>query len=69
MVIGEFDGRMKYTRDADGRSANEIVYEEKRREDRLREAGWTIARWSYDDLLQPGLLANRLQAAFARAKR
>jgi hypothetical protein len=49
-VLGEFDGVAKYVREEfrAGRSVAEVVIEEKRREDRLRAAGWRVARWGWD---------------------
>ena len=41
-VIGEADGRLKYTGDA--------LWDEKRREDRLRALGFRVVRWSWHDL-------------------
>lgn len=47
-VIGEADGWGKYELgDAD---AMERLREEKRREDALRRAGWTVVRWTSDEL-------------------
>ena len=51
-VIGEADGRLKYVTGDD-------LYREKRREDRLRAAGWTVMRWGWSDLRGPHL-ARRL---------
>jgi hypothetical protein len=42
-VLGEFDGRVKY-------GAAEDLFAEKQREDALRRAGWTVVRWTWDDL-------------------
>lgn len=62
-TIGEFDGRIKY-RD-DGRS----LYDEKRREDRLREDNEVVRfGWSDVDPRATGLLG-RLNAAFRRGER
>jgi hypothetical protein len=43
-----------------------VVWREKRREDALRDLGWQVVRWTWADLLQPWVLADRLQRAFAR---
>lgn len=48
-LVGEFDGRLKY-KVADGASpgeAGETVWQEKRREDRLRKQA-DVVRWTYD---------------------
>ncbi len=52
-TIGEFDGFGKYHREeyTSGRSAAEVVYEEKRREDRLRATSTRpiVVRWGWDE--------------------
>lgn len=69
-VIGEFDGRIKYGRLLrPGQDAGDAVFDEKRREDALRELGWLVIRWIWADLADPGRLAARLQSAFARSAR
>ncbi|MDI9916192.1 hypothetical protein [Rhodococcus sp. IEGM 1379] len=68
-TIGEFDGRVKYGRLVPaGRSAEDVLWEEKLREDRLREAGWQVARWTWADLSTPSLVARRITAAFERGR-
>jgi hypothetical protein len=52
-VIGESDGKVKYTVPAD-------LYREKLREDRLRAQGFTVVRWGFADLRSPRL-AERLR--------
>jgi len=67
-TLGEFDGRVKYGREFQpGRTVEEVVWREKQREDRLRELGWEVVRWTWADLYVPGLLAERLHRAFARS--
>lgn len=56
-LIGECDGRIKYT----DRNA---LYAEKVREDRLRELGYRLIRWGWDDLETPALAA-KLRIALA----
>ncbi|ATI34522.1 hypothetical protein CPI83_22510 [Rhodococcus sp. H-CA8f] len=68
-TIGEFDGRIKYGRLVPaGRSAEDVLWNEKLREDRLRDAGWKVARWTWADLSTPSLVAGRILAAFARSR-
>jgi len=64
MTIAEFDGRLKYT----GADAGmQVLYDEKRREDRLREAGFEVVRFSWADICnRPAWVAARIRAAFAR---
>lgn len=74
-VIIEFDGRVKYGRDADEpdpfgrrRSREEVVWEEKRREDRLRELGYEVVRITWSDLDSPRELATRIRRAIERSR-
>ncbi len=64
-TVGEFDGVAKYVRDeyARGRSAGDIVIAEKRRENRLRALGLTVARWDWDDAWRGAPLRSRLVEA------
>lgn len=57
-LLGEFDGRSKYGEET-GIMAN-ALWEEKMREDALREAGYRIVRWVWSDLHQPMKLIRRL---------
>lgn len=67
-VAGEFDGVGKYLREewTDGRSAAEVVIEEKRREDRLRRQVSTVVRWGWDVARSPSRLGQLLRAAGVR---
>jgi hypothetical protein len=64
-VAGEFDGRLKYRAGGvgDRTAAEQRVWEEKRREDRLRSAGLRVVRWTWADAWHPGPLADLLRAA------
>lgn len=66
-VVGEFDGKMKYRvpRGASPEEAAEIVWREKKREDRLRR-GSEVARWVYADALDTRRLARILASAGIR---
>jgi hypothetical protein len=63
-LVGEFDGRVKYGRalapDAD---PGEAVFAEKRREDALRAAGFSVVRWTWSDLSDFAPTAQRLRQA------
>jgi hypothetical protein len=62
-TVGEADGRMKYEQ-------AQALWEEKRREDRLRELGLQVVRWSHGDITQyPTAVYDRLMAAFRRGDR
>jgi len=61
-TVAEADGAVKYTSVAD-------LYAEKRREDRLREAGYEVVRYTWDDALhRPETIAARVLRAFARSR-
>lgn len=69
-TLGEFDGRVKYGRLLrPGQTAADAVYDEKLREDALRDAGWQVVRWVWADLDHPDELRDRLLRAFARGRR
>lgn len=60
-VIGEADGRTKY-------ADPEALWREKLREERLRELGYEIVRWTWAEIVyHPERVVARLRAAFARA--
>lgn len=63
-LIGEFDGKSKYG--VDGLSAQEAadrLWQEKRREDALRAAGYAVVRWVWDDAWAGAPLARVLRDA------
>lgn len=64
-VVGEFDGEEKYLKPEylRGRTPSQAVVEEKYREDRIRATGFTVVRWVWADLMQPGRLERKLAAA------
>ncbi|WP_427006427.1 hypothetical protein [Pseudarthrobacter sp. H2] len=64
-VAGEFDGIEKYLKPEHlrGRTASQVVVEEKLREDRIRAAGNGIVRWVWADLMAAGQLERKLAAA------
>ena len=70
-LLGEFDGEVKYTRAEfmDGRTIEEVVWAEKRREDRLRAPGRSMARWLWADALRPERLRAVLLTAGLRPDR
>ena len=67
-VVGEFDGKGKYVQAAlrDGITADEAVYREKLREDRIRALGHGFVRWRWADLTNPDRLRRKLLAAGIR---
>jgi hypothetical protein len=69
-TIGEFDGRGKYEDDEDerARTPSDVVYAEKRREDRLRVDN-EVVRFSWGDVRShPTELRARFHRAFARGQ-
>ena len=64
-LIGEFAGLSKYLGEQyrKGLSINEIVMAEKRREDRLRALGPSVARWLWEDAMAPRSLFALLREA------
>lgn len=67
--LGEFDGKVKYGRLLkDGQDPGDAVFEEKKREDALREATrcWMI-RLIWSDYDQPAVTAARLRRLIAQA--
>jgi hypothetical protein len=69
-TIGEFDGRGKYDDSEDSQqTARDVLYAEKRREDRLRVDN-EVVRFGWSDVRsRPRLLAQQLHDAFARGQR
>lgn len=74
-VVLEFDGRVKYGRSADEpdpygqrREPGQVLWGEKRREDRLRELGYEVVRVIWSDLDDPAALARRIASAIRRAR-
>jgi hypothetical protein len=65
--VGEFDGLVKYGRLLrPGQTPGDAVVAEKRREDRVRDEGLRVVRWTWDELETPGVVVKRLWRAFAR---
>lgn len=61
-VIVEFDGKVKY---ADG--DRNVLWDEKRREDRLRSLGYVVVRITWADLERPGAAIAKVRRALAQA--
>ncbi|MGY2127667.1 type IV toxin-antitoxin system AbiEi family antitoxin domain-containing protein [Blastococcus sp. SYSU DS0617] len=69
-VVGEFDGRVKYGRLLRaGQEPGDAVFEEKRREDAVRNEGWAVTRWVWADLAVGHRLAARVRRALDRTRR
>jgi len=67
-VIGEFDGKGKYQNPEflSGRTPEQALYDEKLREDDLRDAGHGMVRWNWSAACSPRLLADKLYRAGIR---
>ena len=52
-----------------GQGVGDVLFEEKRREDALRDLGWEVVRWLWEDLGDPRRLLERLERAFVRGGR
>jgi hypothetical protein len=61
-VVGEADGDGKY-------GDRQALIAEKRRQERLEEAGLVVVRWGWQDLRDPDLLAARVRRALDRGSR
>ena len=61
-VVVEFDGRLKYAA-----GDPEVLWAEKRREDRLRALGYVVVRITWSDLERPGAVAAKVRRAVALA--
>lgn len=50
-VVGEFDGAIKYDELVpDGQTSADVIRAEQKREQGLRDAGFEVVRWGWDDL-------------------
>lgn len=68
-LLAEFDGRVKYTRGANGDGNLEQIHiAEKERERRLRRLGWWVVRVVWDDLRSPERLAAVIREGFEDAR-
>lgn len=64
-TVGEFDGRVKYGRSlTPARDPGEVVFQEKLREDRLRERDLGVVRWIWAELADFAPVAARIRRAF-----
>ena len=69
-TVGEFDGAEKYGRLLlPGERAGDKIFQEKQREDLIRDTGLQVVRWTWDELDQPKNLADRIRRALDRGLR
>ncbi|MGI5125553.1 type IV toxin-antitoxin system AbiEi family antitoxin domain-containing protein [Pseudonocardia sp. CA-107938] len=66
-TVGEFDGRVKYGRLLrTGQDPGDVVFEEKRREDVIRDQGLAVVRWTWAELDAFAPVAHRLRLRLRR---
>jgi len=67
-LIGEFDGKIKYVDPAytRGREFEKVLWDEKLRENELRDHDTSIVRWTWPDLTAMHPFVARLEAAGLR---
>jgi hypothetical protein len=69
-TVGEFDGKVKYGRYLrPGQAPGDAVFAEKRCEDALRDHGFEVVRWVWDELETFDQVEARLRRAFACGRR
>jgi len=69
-LVGEFDGRIKYGRLLrPGQDPGDAVFEEKQREDAIRDEGYSVVRWIWGELQRPVRLGARVERALGRPAR
>ncbi len=69
-TVGEFDGAQKYGRLLiPGEPPGDKIYQEKLREDRIRDAGWQVARWTWDELQDGTTVIDRIVRTLERGRR
>ena len=65
--MGELDGRLKYVRDDDAEQPDRVLWEEKLREDLIRDHGFEVARGYWKDRAEGGRpFVERVRKAMAR---
>ena len=69
-TVGEFDGAQKYGRLLrHGEPPGDRIYQEKLREDRIRDAGFQVVRWTWDELDHWDIVADRITRTLERGRR
>ncbi len=68
-TIGEFDGAEKYGRllRPDEKPGDKI-FREKIREEGIRDLGWRVVRWTWDELADPAALALKIGRTLERGQ-
>ncbi|MBN9131581.1 MAG: type IV toxin-antitoxin system AbiEi family antitoxin domain-containing protein [Paenarthrobacter ureafaciens] len=70
-LVGEFDGQGKYLRSElrGGKTIQQVVMDEKARENALRALGLTVIRWDWGEMMNPRAFANILTDGGLRSSR
>lgn len=69
-IVGEYDGRFTCGRASPSRRpAPDVLFDEKRREGRLRAAGYVVVRWTAEDLRHPERFRRIIIGAFQHSIR
>jgi hypothetical protein len=68
-IVGEFDGKVKYSCGADDEKLEDIVMREKRREHELRADAWEVIRWVWAELFEPQAILEQWRVACAASAR
>ncbi len=67
-TVGEFDGEVKYGRlRPSGQDPGDVVFEEKRREDAIRNEDLGVVRWTWSELDTFAEIAARIRSRFRSA--
>lgn len=66
-VVGEFDGKVKYSGGAEAAAA--AIMLEKRRQQAIEDAGWIVVRWTWSDLQDLRTFRAHISSALARGAR
>lgn len=69
-TLGEFDGKDKYGKlRRPDQTAEDVILDEKARENALRDEGFELVRWGWDALQDPTILYRRIMRGFDRARK
>jgi hypothetical protein len=69
-VVGEFDGRVTYGRLLRaGQEPGDAVFQEKRREDAIRDENWRVVRWTWGELNPGDVVGERVRRGLERGRR
>lgn len=68
-VMGECDGKVKYGKFLrPGQDPGDAVFEEKKREDSIRDTGLQVVRWTWSEIFTFDVVVDRIRRAIVRAE-